>query len=129
MNWVFWLWVDQDRLSYVMSWGTLVDALTLLPEVVLFVLAEAESVAGTADTLPTLNLLRVLRCGQVLMVFRHARVCCTDICLISSYIMYRCDKDSSQGQLDDERRYLSTGGTNLLRSLLMLVVKDCSGKR
>lgn len=60
-NWAFWLWVDQDRVSYVISWGTLVDALTILPEAVLFALAEAQSVAATADTLPTLNFLRVLR--------------------------------------------------------------------
>jgi hypothetical protein len=72
-NWVFWLWLEQDRLDYVISWGTLVDVLTILPEVVLFAIAEADSVAATADTLPTLNFLRVLRYASVLTVavFMH----------------------------------------------------------
>jgi hypothetical protein len=61
-NWVFWLWIAQDRWSYVFSGTTLVDLVTIAPEFVLFGLAESSAVPWTAETLPSFNVLRVLRC-------------------------------------------------------------------
>jgi hypothetical protein len=61
VNWVFWLWEAKDRWSYVFSWTTLVDLVTIAPELVLFGLAESSAVPWTAETLPSFNVLRVVR--------------------------------------------------------------------
>jgi hypothetical protein len=62
INWVFWFWVAPDRLRYIFSSSTAIDLVTIVPEFVLFGLAKSTAVKATADTLPRLNFLRVLRC-------------------------------------------------------------------
>lgn len=61
LNWSFWLWVAPDRVRYVLGSSTAIDAVTILPEFVLFGLATSTAVPATAETLPQLNFLRVLR--------------------------------------------------------------------
>ena len=61
LNWLLWLWVDDDRLMYLFSWRTAVDVVTILPEFVLFGVATSTATPQTAETLPGLNFLRVLR--------------------------------------------------------------------
>lgn len=61
INWVFWFWVAPDELRYIFSSSTAIDFVTIVPEFVLFGLAVSTSVEATADTLPRLNFLRVLR--------------------------------------------------------------------
>lgn len=56
LNWVFWLWVAEDRLRYIFSFLTLVDVITIIPAFVLYSLG-----AIVNETVPGLNFLRVLR--------------------------------------------------------------------
>lgn len=57
-NWAFWLWVAEDRLRYIFSFLTAVDAVTIIPAFVLYGMG-----AIVNETVPGLNFLRVLRCG------------------------------------------------------------------
>lgn len=61
LNWLFWLWVAPNRVHYVLGSSTAIDAVTILPEFVLFGLATSSAVPATVETLPQLNFLRMLR--------------------------------------------------------------------
>lgn len=56
LNWLFWFWLAEDRLRYVFSFLSLVDAVTIIPAFVLYSL-EGEM----ARSIPGLNFLRILR--------------------------------------------------------------------
>jgi len=56
LNWVFWFWVAEDRVKYVFSFLTLIDAITIIPAFALYGLG-----AIVNTNVPGLNFLRVLR--------------------------------------------------------------------
>lgn len=56
VNWVFWFWVAEDRLRYVFSFFSFVDAVTIIPAFVLYGVS-----AFVSQHIPGLNFLRVLR--------------------------------------------------------------------
>jgi hypothetical protein len=55
LNWLFWLWVTENRLAYLFSVWTLIDFVTIAPSFVVFVLQLHNQYP------PGLNLVRVLR--------------------------------------------------------------------
>lgn len=56
LNWAFWFWVAEDRIKYVFSFLTLIDAITIIPAFALYSLG-----AIVNTNVPGLNFLRVLR--------------------------------------------------------------------
>eukprot|EP00775_Hariotina_reticulata_P006540 gene6540-6766_t len=69
LNWLFWLWVEENRPAYLFSVWTLIDFVTIGPS---FVLYAFEAERGLV--LPGLNLVRVLRILRVLRVFRMRNI-------------------------------------------------------
>eukprot|EP00879_Flechtneria_rotunda_P032244 GHRR01035417.1.p1 GENE.GHRR01035417.1~~GHRR01035417.1.p1 ORF type:complete len:198 (+),score=36.88 GHRR01035417.1:450-1043(+) len=64
-NWLFWLWLAEDRLWYICSWMTVVDAITIIPSFVLYIIEGDQS-----NSLPGLSFLRALRIMRVARIFR-----------------------------------------------------------
>lgn len=56
LNWLFWLWIAEDRLRYIFSLMTAIDFITIIPSFVLYGVA-SDLIGG----LPGINVVRVLR--------------------------------------------------------------------
>jgi hypothetical protein len=73
LHWMLRLWISEERLPFVFSFGSLIDLLTTVPTFVSVILATAAFRSGSGDTVPAFAFLRVFRVLRVVRLFTITR--------------------------------------------------------